>query len=1195
MTSRKARLLAATTVVAVTGGLLAATAPAATAAGTPVTITPNPAYASAPFEGWGTSLVWFANATGAYPESVRQDLFDKVFGEDGLNLNIARYNIGGGNATDVPSYLRPGGAVQGWWAPDLGASDAQGPITSTYADRARYAAAWDGENPAHYDFTADQTQRWWIEALKDRITKWEAFSNSPPYFLTESGFVSGGIGSATSEQLPTANMDAFASYLVNVVEHLEDTYDISFDTLDPFNEPNTNYWSTQIGADGWPTSASRQEGAHIGPARQDQMIAALQERLADADTDVRISAMDETNPGIFATNWNGWSTAAKSAVSQLNVHTYGTSGRTVVRDIAKSSDKPVWMSEIEGNWDTSGVGFNQTNIDNGLGIASRITDDLRELEPTAWVLWQPVEDLYNMEKVERLNWGSVFIDFDCNADGNSLRRLADGDADPSCKVLTNAKFNTIRNYTHYIRPGDHLIPTENTQTTAAVSATGDSATLVHVNTGTTSRDLTIDLSKFGTIAPGATVTPVITTESPAEDPTANALVAGAPVAVDAAGKAVVSVPAKSVTTLVVSGVSGVSAEAPGLRDGHRYQLFGVQSDRALSADASAVAIRTGATTTAAASAQTWTVRTISGEGSDRHRFTLQAGDGRFLGVAGGGTTLVSASADAASADPALQWISTTSDGATYSLLSVAGERVLDVNGQSTADGASVGLWTSNDGANQRWRLADTAIAAVAPVGTATATGQAPQLPSTIPLTYAGGVTRAAAVSWATGGVDWSTAGTRTVSGSGTDLFGATFEAIATVNVGEFRATEPVSVTTYAGASLSRVRAAAPTSVPVRVGDQTRDLSVTWNWSALTDASFAASGVVTVPGAATSGTTTLEAALSVILTAPTEKNVAPASTATATFTESASYGVDRTKNGITNDKGWSNWRSGTKNTSDTLTFRLAGAERVEHVKIHFFKDGSSTSWAQTLRVEHRSSSGSWNPTATIAVPTPTDGSAPVVDVPVGGAQADEIRVVMAAYPATHMIVSEVEIFAASAGTADVADLAQITADGIPLDGFGRDRVEYQVTWAGETLPVVRAVGVDRDATVSVLQPADGEGVARITVTAPSGSTKVYTVTFVSPAPLTAQTSAVTRCVAGKTQLVVSIENTSTVPLSVTVATPYGSKTVAGLAAGKRTSAAFSTRQPTIPAGSAIVTLGGTVDGANVSHDIATPFAAGGCLF
>ena len=39
-----------------------AAAPTAAAA-TTVRVTPDPAYAAAPFQGWGTSLVWFANAT----------------------------------------------------------------------------------------------------------------------------------------------------------------------------------------------------------------------------------------------------------------------------------------------------------------------------------------------------------------------------------------------------------------------------------------------------------------------------------------------------------------------------------------------------------------------------------------------------------------------------------------------------------------------------------------------------------------------------------------------------------------------------------------------------------------------------------------------------------------------------------------------------------------------------------------------------------------------------------------------------------------------------------------------------------------------------------------------------------------------------------------------------------------------------
>ncbi|OLT53599.1 hypothetical protein [Cellulosimicrobium sp. CUA-896] len=75
-----------------------------------VTVTPDPSYAGAPFEGWGTSLVWFANATGDYPDEIRERLADMVFGDEGLNLNIARYNVGGGNAPDVPPYLRAGGA-----------------------------------------------------------------------------------------------------------------------------------------------------------------------------------------------------------------------------------------------------------------------------------------------------------------------------------------------------------------------------------------------------------------------------------------------------------------------------------------------------------------------------------------------------------------------------------------------------------------------------------------------------------------------------------------------------------------------------------------------------------------------------------------------------------------------------------------------------------------------------------------------------------------------------------------------------------------------------------------------------------------------------------------------------------------------------------------------------------------------------
>src|SRR5262245_33801893 len=88
------------------GATPAVAEPPAEAAATGVTVRIDPSYQQQPFQGWGTSLVWFANATGGYPDEVRERLVDLLFGEDGLRLNIARYNIGGGNAPTVPDYLR---------------------------------------------------------------------------------------------------------------------------------------------------------------------------------------------------------------------------------------------------------------------------------------------------------------------------------------------------------------------------------------------------------------------------------------------------------------------------------------------------------------------------------------------------------------------------------------------------------------------------------------------------------------------------------------------------------------------------------------------------------------------------------------------------------------------------------------------------------------------------------------------------------------------------------------------------------------------------------------------------------------------------------------------------------------------------------------------------------------------------------
>lgn len=507
------------------GGWLAAQ-PAAATGHADTTLRPDPSQASAPFQGWGTSLVWFANATGHYPDEIREELAELTFGDEGLGLNIARYNIGGGHAPDVEDYLRPGGAVEGWW---------QAPEGTTRED----TGWWDPADPAHWNEDADAAQRWWVDRVKDDVDHWEAFSNSPPWFMTGNGYVSGGFD-PEEDQLRSDSVDDFSAYVVGAVERLEEQHGIEVDTLDPFNEPNTDYWSTELGEDGEPVGGD-QEGAHMGPGLQQEVILSLAGELEapGTSTSAVISAMDETNPSTFVENWDAYSPEVREAVAQLNVHTYGTDGREEVRDLAEEAGKPLWMSEVEGDYSDHGQDFE--SMEPGLGLAEQIVGDLNELDPQAWVFWQVVEDYDNMapggEFEDGGNWGSVQIPFDCTEE----------DTLETCPAETNRKFDTARNFTHHIEPGDRLMPTGDGSSVAALADEGDGASLVHVNDGDTERSVALDLSAFDRVGDRATVTPVVTDDD-------GALTEGDPVEVSE-GEAVLTVPAESVTTFVVDGVS----------------------------------------------------------------------------------------------------------------------------------------------------------------------------------------------------------------------------------------------------------------------------------------------------------------------------------------------------------------------------------------------------------------------------------------------------------------------------------------------------------------------------------------------------------------------------------------------------------------------------------------------------------------
>ncbi|MGA1798972.1 glycoside hydrolase [Sphingomonas sp. 4RDLI-65] len=477
------------------GGALAQThAPAAPAA---VTVALHPAIdrPSTVFEGWGTALAWFANVTGGWPDAERQRLADLFYGPDGLGWTIARYNIGGGNSAETPPYLRQGAAVPGFWRRPSGA---------TCKDW------WRADDEAVWDWSQDTNQRWWLDAISARVKHpiFEAFSNSPPWFMTVSGRVSGA-EARTDENLRPGQEGAFAAYLARSVDELQRRHRIGFRTLSPVNEPNTDYWY----------AANTQEGAHWSPARQAAMIDATHAALQTRGLKTTVAAPDETNALLFAADWAGYPPATRARIGQLNVHSYGTTHQTAVRDIARAAGIRLWMSEDDTPLEKDAEDF--TGMATPLAFAEHVVMDLKRLEPSAWVFWQAVEHLSTLKGGKGSNWGLVKADLLAGPTGTH-------------PIHVTRKYYAMAQFSRFIRPGYRLVPIDDLDTAGALSADRRTLVLVHVNAGITPRRLVLprgwtarmlvtDATRnvacaSGTTAPPRAIVTLILTRRPGGEP-----------------------------------------------------------------------------------------------------------------------------------------------------------------------------------------------------------------------------------------------------------------------------------------------------------------------------------------------------------------------------------------------------------------------------------------------------------------------------------------------------------------------------------------------------------------------------------------------------------------------------------------------------------------------------------------------------
>ena len=433
------------------------------------------------FEGWGTSLCWWANRIGY--SDVLSRLAAEAFcdPENGLGLNILRYNIGGGDDPEHNHITRTDSMIPGYWK-------------NPRVDEASGSYSWE------YDWTQDANQRnvlsLCLQAGENMIV--EAFSNSPPYFMTNSG-CSSGSKRAFQDNLRDDAYEAFAQYLADVAEHFSSEWGILFQSLSPMNEPNTSYWQA---------FSEKQEGCHFDPGRsQSRILVATAEKLKEKGLDsILIAGTDETGIDAQALSLTQLSEEALAVISRVDTHAYSGSGRDFLLRQTLMRNKNLWMSEVDSG---NTAGKDSGEMGAGLWLAKEIMTDLNGLTPSAWILWQVIDNHISREGyLGRRDSGMV------NTQGGYWG-VAVADHDREQLVLT-MKYYVFGQFTRYIRPGSRLFAVKG-DAVAAEDPQRRRLVVVALNDGDAEKTVRVDLSAFGPEFPPETEVQVIRTSGTMAD------------------------------------------------------------------------------------------------------------------------------------------------------------------------------------------------------------------------------------------------------------------------------------------------------------------------------------------------------------------------------------------------------------------------------------------------------------------------------------------------------------------------------------------------------------------------------------------------------------------------------------------------------------------------------------------------------
>ncbi len=342
-------------------------------------------------QGFGASMAWTFQRMGEEgTDEVKEQAIEMLYGDSGLRLNIARFNIGGGSADsnldDVVPYCYD------WFDPDRRAESffmAEDYLNAS--DEELFAAFADESN---YDFTRDAgaLQMLDMALATGSIDKIVFFANSPHYLMTLSGTCTG--AEVQQNNLKEEFYEAYCDYILIIVDnlvekHLAGLENVPEVVISPVNEPQ---WD-------WGGEGSSQEGCHFDPeplaAFYDVFLDKLDEFNTANGTSYECDVLESGNYKFYIDRKDIKEYLEAMSkydyfdeIEYISAHSYGAD------DSKKHREK--YQNYIDKNYPGLGISITEycemesgrsDTIESGLLLGNVISRDLTMLNAVDWNWW----------------------------------------------------------------------------------------------------------------------------------------------------------------------------------------------------------------------------------------------------------------------------------------------------------------------------------------------------------------------------------------------------------------------------------------------------------------------------------------------------------------------------------------------------------------------------------------------------------------------------------------------------------------------------------------------------------------------------------------------------------------------------------------------------------------------------------------